>query len=199
MNVNKIHIGTYCRKVKITLKITMNSLSDITYKKLIKTLPQEVVETLAEYAFEHRKRDAVLVYCPAGLSDGFHTIGKWKNVTNADLSHKIMKEATLGYSYEGPHPCELFYNLLFHNRKLLKGHPIFDKNFDNKFDITWITDGCGYETYNVEPELIQYLYTKILTPERLLKDIDELDTEGAYFMCFEDEASWECAQFCNEY
>ncbi len=169
----------------------MNTLTDLTCTNIFKTLPKEMVDFLAEYALEHRKRDAVLVFCPAGLSDGMSIIGQWKNVTKAELSHKIMKEATLGHSEYSPNPCYLFYELLYHNIKLLKGHSIFTE----KMNFTWITEGCG--AYNVEPKLIQYLYTKIRTRERLLKDIDELDIEGAYFVCFEDEASWECAKFCD--
>ena len=193
-----------------------NSLADITYKKLIETLPQDVIDTLVEYALEFRKRDTVLTSRITG--GDIEILGQWKNVTKVELARKIMSDATLGYSCENGPPCRLFYDLLYHNRKLLKGHSIFNKKEldkrvglysaktsiirGSKSNLTWITgyhlfDAWTIDPCNVEPELIQYLYTEILTPERLLKDIEEVYILDAFFICFEDEASWRCAKFTN--
>ncbi len=179
----------------------INTLTDITYKKLIKTLPRDVVNTLAEYALEHRKRNVVLMY-----SSWWRTIpkivGQWKNVTKIELAYKIMEDSTLGNIVrvdgdEDEGEDDLFYSLLRYNKKLLKGHSIFNKEEDGG-GLWWLDEDIGWD---IEPKQIKYLYTKILTPERLLKDIEEIGEEpeeGAYFICFEDEASWGYAQFYTE-
>ncbi len=160
----------------------------------LKSLTNDVLVMLAKKAAE-RKRNVSLVEGAEFLQ----VIARYPNVTESEIPYKIMKDIRLGCSWNSErYRCEksLFHLLLEHRQLLLEDHKIFEDA------LSWM---CiedredDYQSRRISPELIEYLYTKILTPQNLLDDIKEISKISgdkkyykSFHICFEDEATWEC-------
>ena len=153
----------------------------------LKSLPEDIFTCLVEQAKKSRKRNFSLVRtcCVVENADAIRVMKTYKDVTEKELSYKIMEESEFGIEDE----CGMFHELLYYNKDRLKKHKIFEDVL-KAIDADYFMESFG----NISPSLIKYLYTKILTPEDLIKDIVVCtdDGEDCYYICPHDELTWKC-------
>ncbi len=149
----------------------------------LSVIPDELRDFILEYERKNRKSNAFLLYV-IGKETIFRVAAKYENVTKEEIPFKIMKDATLGMFAN----VNLFFKLLNYRGDLLKGHKIYDQAFNNREGLRGRRTAMG-SWCDVGPQLIEYLYTKILTPQDLIDDIEK-PLPGQfinYCVCFEDD------------
>ncbi len=165
-------------------------------KAITKHLPQDVLPVLLSQVDKPKRTAYLVAVSPCYSNEPLRIKGRYENVTEEELPLEIMKDASLGNS-----DCDVFQSLLDFRRSLLKGHQIFEEF------LSWDLDP-EEEPYHddIKPNLIEYLYTKILTPEVFMEDLrvatksPDVPCDENFYICFEDEASWECLKdFANVY
>ncbi len=148
-------------------------------------IPDELRDFILEYERKKRKHTVFLVY-RIGYEGKFRIGAKYENITENEVPFKIMKDASLGKSV-----CwkpVLFRRLLEYRRNLLKDHEIFAQAVKNMEELDMDGPPIMVGSWcDVDPKLIEYLYTKILTPQDLIDDICVLHDYTRYHICFEND------------
>ncbi len=185
------------------------TLTDITYEKILATLPEEVLDSLAMRALKRRKRTACLIFMhkkeePLKLVEDVYpviqalkllrpiypiiqVVARYENITEEELPLRVIKDIK---KIEN-HCTYPLHCLLGSNRDILENNDLFKE---------MSVDGdTPFDEYKVDQELIEHLYTKILKPEDILTDIQKIgdlwfDGENigtwTFRICFEDELSF---------
>jgi len=154
---------------------------------------------LQEFLLEQRRTICLVRYSRPfdgeWVFDRFEVYAKYENITMKELPYRIMKDPILGKPRNNPDPDEsgdggcLFEKLIHLHIKLMAQIP---KNIRRKHNDT-----------SVKPELIEHLYTYLLSPKELIDDILNLGTLGfggqgkvgdqgwKFDFFFEDEGTWQ--------
>ncbi len=176
------------------------NLTDITYEKILDVLPEEVLDSLAVRALKRRRRTACLILMSKknehngstlkwveGVYPVIQVAARYENTTEEELPLRVIKDIKKIESHLSfPLHC-----LLGVNRDILEDNDMF-KEISADGDTPW-------DEYEVDQELIERLYTKILKPEDILTDIQKIGNgwwngenigEWTFQICFEDELSF---------
>lgn len=147
---------------------------------------------------------SILLYDEYGLQRGkkskYCRVARYENVTQHRLPYLIMEDHKLGKDNG------LFHLLLIYRQNMIQNHALFNPVLEwmkDRSDHNELRPGPNW-TYNhdIEPKLIEYLYTEIMKPEDLLVDIEKCEYQQkwdhmgkwGYHVCFEDESSWKCLE-----
>ena len=123
----------------------------------------------------------IFMYNPRSGSATYNdmrVVGRYENTTMEDVPLQMMKDSVLGAHFLYP-----FHFLLDMHKDLLQKEDMF------KGVLRQLDDDKGFDAFEVDPKLIEHLYTKILSPKDIVKDIQEIGSdfgEWKYLFCFED-------------
>lgn len=156
-----------------------------------KKLPQDIREVIL---VGQAPRTAILLTypvcpfqcdnCNAGADPV--VVSRYENVRSVlNLSFRIMNDPALG---KGQFRVGLFHNLIKMHHDVLAGRPILEQMRMKPYRNNGVY--FSWACTDVDPKEIVYLYTKILEPKQLLKDIHQVGRSWRFHICYEDETTW---------
>lgn len=179
--------GIICEVINPT-KLTVVNLVE----QILVTCPDEPQTLLIRKA--NPRRTAILASYQFGTEEFpiVRVIGEYQYITKEELAFKIINDPDLGKTIDEDYSV-LFHRLLEYHRAKLTGHLIFRKVLQllkKEKD----GDSLSYwgEIYEVKPELMMYLYTRILSsPVQILKDLHKIEEDVfRYYIFYQDEVAW---------
>ena len=185
-------MDTSLSKVKSLLALTADLVIEEFEFSQMRNLPDDILDFILSRAKGNRERTILIIHTQQFTEDGvppLTVLGRYENVTEAQLPLKVMEDDVLGKMDNRG----LFHRLLEHHQFLLEGH---QEVFGEALAEMCREDDWWYYTMEVPAKLIKHLYTKILTPPDLLRDIRVVGgwEEESYHICYEDEATWKCLE-----
>ncbi len=173
-------------KVKSLVTLTAELVEKFKFSEM-RSLPDDLLELMFERAKGNKERTMLIMYAEFNDYDcrsPLTVVARYENITKAQLPFEIMKDDKL-------RDKGLFHRLLEHHEALLQKHQeVYGDALAKMHD----DDEWWGDTMVIPAKLIKYLYTKILTPSDLLRDIKVVGepSEESYHICYQDETFWKC-------